>query len=154
MRTVNMISGYQRRNRKSTVAIPIENGDNITADQFTKILMHINRTGGVLETISEAFLGSLIGGMNFLQVWMDYREDPVSGTIKVDNQPYNYFLVDPYFKKPDLSDCNALWTRKFLTKREIISLLPAYTEEIIGLTPNDYGNAKDGKFQFAAESYA
>lgn len=153
MRTVNMISGYQRRNRKSTVAIPIENGDNHTADQFSKILMHINRTGGVLETISEAFLGALIGGMNFLQVWMDYREDPVSGTIKVDNLPYNYFLVDPYFKKSDLSDCNELWTRKFLTKREIISLLPAYTDEILGLMPNDYGNAKDGKFQFAAESY-
>jgi hypothetical protein len=149
-----MISGYQRRNRKSMVAIPIENGDNHTADQITKCLMHIARTEGVLETISEAFLGSLIGGMNFLQIWIDYREDPVSGTIKVDNQPYNYFLMDPYFKKSDLSDCNNLWTRKFLTKREIVSLLPDKTEEILALTPNDYGNAKDGKFQFAAESYA
>src|SRR5574340_460932 len=29
-RLVNMISGHQRRNRKSTIAVPIENGDQVT----------------------------------------------------------------------------------------------------------------------------
>jgi len=33
-----MISGHQRRNRKSTIVTPVENGDEMTADQFTKIL--------------------------------------------------------------------------------------------------------------------
>jgi hypothetical protein len=88
--------------------------------------------------------------MNLLHVWVDYREDPISGTIKVDNCPHNYFLIDPYFKKADLSDCNALWKRTFLTKREAISLMPQYAEEILGL----YGvDNRDGKFQFAAEAY-
>ena len=45
---INMISGYQRRNRMSTTVIPIENGDDETADQFTKVMMHIDRTEGVL----------------------------------------------------------------------------------------------------------
>ena len=35
--TCNTVSGLQRRNRKSLIAIPIENGDQETADQFTKI---------------------------------------------------------------------------------------------------------------------
>ena len=34
-----MVDGYQRRNRKSSVVTPIENGDALTADQFTKILL-------------------------------------------------------------------------------------------------------------------
>ena len=39
-RVVNMISGHQRRNRKSTIVTPRENSDNAdTADQFTKILL-------------------------------------------------------------------------------------------------------------------
>ena len=154
MRIVNMISGHQRNNRKSTVVVPIENGDAETSDQFTKILMWINQQEGVLETISDSFQGSLVTGMNLLHVWMDYREDPVSGNIKVDNCSYNSFLIDPYFRKADLSDCNGLWKRSFLTKREVISLLPDYEDIILGLQGNDSGSGRDGKFQFMPESYA
>lgn len=152
-RVVNMIDGFQRRNRKSTICIPIENGDSVTADQFTKILMWNDRQEGVLETISRSFRGSLVTGMNLLQVWVDYRSDPVSGDIRVDNCAYNSFLIDPYFKKPDLSDCNSVWKRSFLTKRECLSLLPDKTEEILALNGNDSGNGRDGKFQFMPESY-
>lgn len=152
-RVVNMVSGHQRRNRKSTVVVPVDNGDAETADQFTKTLMWINNQEHVLETISDSFHGALVTGMNLLQVWVDYRSDPVSGNIKVDNCSYNSFLIDPYFRKADLSDCNALWKRSFLTKRECISLLPAQAEEIMGLVGNDSGTGRDGKFQFMPESY-
>lgn len=150
---INMISGHQRRNRKSTIVIPIENGDQDTADQFTKVLMHIHRTEGVLETISESFHGSLVTGMNLLQLWVDYREDPVSGNIKVDNCAYNSFLIDPFFRKADLSDCNGIWKRSFLTRREVVSLLPDKEDEILGLISNESGTGRDGKFQFMPESY-
>ncbi len=153
-RVVNMISGYQRRNRKSTIVTPVENGDAETADQFTKILMWCNNQEGILETISEAFHGALVTGMNLLQVWVDYRSDPVSGNIKVDNTSYNGFLIDPYFRKADLSDCNSIWKRSFLTKRECISLMPNAAEEILGLYGRDTGSGRDGKFQFMPESYS
>ena len=150
-RVVQMASGYQRRNRKSTIVVPRENGDQETADEFTKVLMWLNDQEGVLETISESFHGSLVTGMNLLQVWMDYRSDPVSGNIKVDNCSYNSFLIDPYFRKSDLSDCNAIWKRSFITKQEAASLLPSHVEEILGLVANQDG--QDGKFQFMPESY-
>ena len=153
MRVVNMIHGHQCRNRKSIIATGIENADDQTADQFTKIMLNICQQENVLETISTAFRGALVTGMNLLQIWVDYRQDPVSGNIKVDYLPYNAFLIDPFFTKQDLSDCNSLWTRKFLTKRECISLLPDHTEEILGLNGNDSGNGRDGKFQFAPQSY-
>lgn len=152
-RVVNMIGGHQRRNRKSIIAVPVENADNETSDQFTKVLMWVVNQEQVLETISESFHGALVTGMNLLQIWVDYRSDPVSGNIKVDNCSYNSFLIDPYFKKSDLSDCNALWKRSFLTKREAISLLPEMTDEILGLIGQDSGTGRDGKFQFMPESY-
>lgn len=152
-RVINMISGHQRRNRKSTIVVPFENGDSETADQFTKVLMWIDRQASISETISDAFHGSLIGGMNLLQTWVDYRSDPISGNIRVDNCSYNSFLIDPYFKKQDLSDCNSIWKRSFITKREALSLLPAKTDEIIGMVGGDNGTGRDGKFQFMPESY-
>lgn len=149
-RVVQMISGHQRRNRKSTIVTGVENADNLTADQMTKILTWVNNQEGVLDTLSESFHGALVTGMNLLQVWVDYRSDPISGNIRVDNCSYNSFLIDPFFKKTDLSDCNAIWKRSFLTKRECISLLPDKTDEILGLMGNDN---RDGKFQFMPESY-
>ena len=151
-RVINMVSGYQRRNRKSTLVIPIENADEITADQFTKIMFWLNGQENILETISESFHGSLVTGMNLLQVWIDYRNDPVSGNIKVDNCSYNSFLIDPYFRKADLSDCNGIWKRSFITKQEAVSLLPDHAEVIAEL-PAQSGTGRDGKFQFMPESY-
>jgi hypothetical protein len=152
-RVINMISGHQRRNRKSTIVVPVENGDAQTSDQFTKVLLWVNQQESVLETISESFQGALVTGMNLLQIWVDYRNDPVSGNIRVDNCSYNSFLIDPYFRKADLSDCNAIWKRSFLTKAECVSLLPANAEEIADLPFNDSGTGRDGKFQFMPESY-
>ena len=149
-RVVQMISGHQRRNRKSTIVIPVENADSHTADQFTKVMNWVNRQEGILETISESFNGSLISGMNLLQVWLDFRSDPVSGNIKVDNCAYNSFLIDPYFRKSDLSDCNFLWKRSFITKREALSLLPNKVEEVLSLYGQD---TRDSKFQFMPENY-
>ena len=152
-RVINMIDGHQRRNRKSIICIPERNKDQETADQFSKALLWLDKQENYLHTVSDAFHGALVTGLNFLQVWVDYRSDPVNGSIKVDNCSYNSFLVDPYFRKSDLSDCNALWKRSFLTKREAISLLPEHTEEILGLTGLDAGTGRDSKFPFLPESY-
>ncbi|MFW6121481.1 MAG: hypothetical protein ACOC80_11360, partial [Petrotogales bacterium] len=147
----NMVSGHQRNNRKSTIVIPVENGDQKTADQFTKIIMWINQQENVLNTISDAFQGALTTGMNLLHVWIDYRNDPVSGNVKIDNCPYNSFLIDPYFKKPDLSDCNGLWKRAYITKDEALSLLPDKADEIENINPLETN--RDGKFQYLPENY-
>lgn len=147
-----MITGRQRQNRKSTICIPIENGDNKTADQMTKVLGWVHRNGNMYETISEAFdKGAIINGMNLLQIWVDWREDPISGNVKLDNRDYSSFVIDPYFKKPDMSDCNFVILRTWMTKAEAISLYPDY-EDMIS-TVNYDGTKGDGKFQYMSENY-
>lgn len=149
-RVCNMITGYQRRNRKSTTVIPVENSDEQTANQFSKILLWSMEKDDTLETISQAFDGAVTTGMNLLSVWMDYRSDPINGDIRVDNVSYNGYLIDPFFKKHDLSDCNFIWTRKWLTKTQIKALLPDKKSEIEKLSAN---GSRDGKFQFMPEAY-
>ncbi len=150
----NMVSGYQRRNRKSTVVVPLENGDQQTADQWSKILLNVYKREGVYETISEAFhQGGCIAGMNLLHVYMDYRNDPVSGDLKVDNCSYNSFFIDPYFRKPDLSDCSFVWRRSYLSHSAAAALMPDRYEEIMSLPGNPTGTGRDGRFQYMPESY-
>lgn len=149
-RIISMIEGHQRKNRKSTIIIPQENGDEETADQYTKLMLWSDQQDNVLETISEAFLGALITGMSFLQVWVDYSRDPINGDIRVDTKPYNYVVMDPFFKKGDMSDCREMWIRTYVTKKQCYQLLPGQEEKIDSLQSSGY---RDGKFQFTPESY-
>lgn len=151
----NMVSGYQRRNRKSTVVVPLENGDQETADQWTKILLNIYKREGIYESISDAFhQGACISGMNLLHVYLDYKNDPVSGDIKVDNCSYNSFFIDPYFRKPDLSDCAFVWRRSYMTHSAAASLMPPDKyDEVMSLQGNPTGTGRDGRFQYMPESY-
>lgn len=150
-RVVNNVSGYQRRNRKSTIVTPREGSDQLTADQLTKIMLWSDSQDNVLETISDAFEGALVTGMNLLQVWVDYRNDPISGDIRVESIPYNGFMMDPFFRKSDLSDCNGVWKRCFTTPAEAASLLPEHYDDIMSMKG---AAGKDMKFQFMPENYS
>lgn len=154
-RVINMISGAQRRNRKSIVVVPVEKGDQETADQFSKLVSWISRQENLLETISDAFQGTNISSLSLLQVWLDYREDQVSGNIKIDYCPFNSFFIDPYFKKMDLSDCNGIWKRTFLTKEEVTSLFPNKKHTFDSLDASKENvSSMDSKFTYMPENYA
>lgn len=151
----NMISGYQRRNRKSSIVVPLENADQETADQWTKILLYIYKKENVYETISEAFhQGACITGMNLLQVYLDFTNDPLNGDIKVDNLAYNEFMIDPYFRKTDLSDASFIWRRSYLTHSAAAALMPEdQYDEVMSLQGNPTGMARDGRFQYMPEAF-
>jgi len=149
-RNCNMITGYQREHRKSTTVVPVEGADQQTSDDFTDIFFHLNSQANVLFNISESFDNMLTTGLSFLAPWIDFRDDPVSGDIKMDWLPYNEFLVDPYFKQKDLSDCNFLWRRKWYSKQTAKTFYP-YAADLID-SIHGRGN-RDGKFQFMPEAY-
>ncbi|KKL48530.1 hypothetical protein LCGC14_2324590, partial [marine sediment metagenome] len=130
-------------------SVPLEGSDQKTNDQFSKLLMWNDQQENVGETLSQAFEGALITGMNLLQVWVDYSRDPISGDIRVDNVPFNAFIIDPYFRKMDLSDCRFIWKRSFTTHEQAMALLPNQEENLqqIGIAAQS-----DGKFMYMPES--
>jgi hypothetical protein len=149
----NMVSGYQRRNRKSSIVVPLEDGDQETADQWTKILLGIYKREGVYDVISDAFhQGACITGLNLIQVYLDYQNDPVSGDIKVENCPYNTFFIDPYFRKTDLSDCSFIWKRSYMSHTAAAALMPDKYDEIMALPGNPTGTGRDGRFNYMPEA--
>lgn len=150
-RIINMISGFQRRNRKSIICVPQEGADEATASDYSALLLWAHNRGNVLNAISDAFENALITGMSLVSTWMDYRSDIANPDICVDVLPYNAFLMDPWVRKwATLEDCNYIWTRKYLSKKQVKSLLPGREEEIDKLPME---NGRDDKFWFLPEVY-
>lgn len=148
---IQMVTGYQRRNRKSTICIPTKNGIQQTADQFSKCLFYVHNKGGMYQVYSDAFeQGAITQGLGFLSIFKDMTNDPVSGDIGMRYVDMKSVIFDPYFRKHDLSDCRFMWTRQFFDKQELIFLYPELEDQIMG---NNMGTFRDDKFYYMPEVY-
>ncbi len=143
-RLINLVQGYQRKNRLATTVSPVEDASAGTADLFTDTIQSVMQYGDGYEIISEAFKGALTTGMSFVSPWLDYRNDPVSGDIKFHHDAWNAVILDPFLTKKDLSDCSFVARRKFLSRTEVISLLPDKQDVIEGLP----WGTRDDKFTY------
>jgi len=143
-RNINMITGYQRKHRLSSVVSPVENSDQQTADQLSQLLLYTMNYGEGYRTISDCFGGALKTGWNLASIWVDYRDDPINGDIKFGREPYNGFIVDPYFTKLDFSEAAYILRRRYLSADHVASLLPGQEKEVYALY--EQGWERDDKF--------
>lgn len=144
-RVVNLYSGYERENRTSTVCMPIESSDVKTADQFSDIMYYVYEKANADYIISEAFEHSLKTGLSIVGIYMDYSKDKVNGDIKMYWKPFNALMLDPYFTKRDLSDCDQVSSRDLLSKEMIKAMLPNVDPTIIDNLPT---GIRDNKYQY------
>ncbi len=152
LRVINMISGYQRKNRNTTICTAVENADTKTADQFSALLLWAMNYDDTYEKISDCFDGANITGMNMLNIWMDYRDDPENGDIRCSRVPYNAFIMDPYWKNTDLSDCEWIWNRRYFTKKQILGLVPKSVQKDIERLKPPQNQTADGRFLYLPEN--
>jgi hypothetical protein len=148
---VNMITGYQRQHRKSVTYVPIEGADPTTADQYTRLIMHSSSMEGINEQFSKACELATISGMVLLQPYLDFTgDDAAQGQLKLKIWEYNAFLVDPYFRNPDMSDAQFVWCQEYISKKEAESRFPDKVDAIAPMagTPQRYGS-----FYFLPENY-
>ncbi len=146
-RHINMIAGFQRKNRKSTTTIPIFQDDKLS-DDYNACLKWCDNRDGFHEYQSQSFEGALDTGLTLLHLYPDYTLDPISGDLFTDQVAYNNFLIDPYWRKMDFTDCNFIWRRRWVNKTGAKALLPGRDKEIDKMQPN---GLKDGRFPLQAE---
>lgn len=147
-RHVSMVCGFQRKNRKSTIALPINSNDDQLADDYNRVFRYCDDRDGFQEYLSQAFEGAVDTGETLLHLYPDYTYDPISGDLFTDAVSYNNYLIDQYSRKQDLSDCNGIWRRRWVSRTMAKMLLPGLAEEIDRMRP---GGSKDGKFPLQAE---
>jgi hypothetical protein len=148
---VSTISGYQRRNRKSSTCIPVHPNGQKTADQLTKVLFHILGNTGNYQVYSDCFeKGALTQGLGFCYSYIDKTSDIVSGNIKKRFIDMKSTLYDPYFRRHDMSDCRFWWVRTFFDRYEAPVLYPHLSDDILSLPRGSY---RDDKFYYMPEVY-
>jgi len=148
---VNMITGYERQHRKNFSYVPTEGSDPQTTDQYTKLITTVANRGAIHEQKSKAKELSAVAGMCLLQPYLDYTsDDQAQGELKVKIWEYNAFLVDPYFRSPDMSDAQFVWCQEYISKKEAENRFPDKLESIAPMagTPQRYGS-----FYFLPENY-
>lgn len=146
-----MITGYQRQHRKGFTYIPTEGADPNTTDQYTRLITHVANSEGIHEQFSRACEQACINGMVLVQPYLDYNsDDQAQGNLKVKVWEYNSFLVDPYFRSPDMSDAQFVWCQEYISKKEAEFRFPDKLENIAPMagTPQRYGS-----FYFLPENY-
>lgn len=148
---INIVTGYERQHRKSFNYVPCEGADPQTTDQYTTLMTHVANAGAIHEQKSKAKELAAVAGMCLVQPYLDYRgDDAAQGTLKVKIWEYNSFLVDPYFRNPDMSDAQFVWTQEYISKEEAESRFPDKVRDIAPMagTPQRYGS-----FYFLPENY-
>lgn len=148
---VNMITGYERQHRKNFSFVPCEGADPQTTDQYTKLITHVANAGSIHEQKSKGKELSAVSGMVLLQPYLDYMgNDQAQGELKIKIWEYNAFLVDPYFRSPDMSDAQFVWCQEYISKKEAENRFPDKLEAIVPMagTPQRYGS-----FYFLPENY-
>jgi len=143
-RLINLVQGYQRKNRLSTVISPIEDASEETANLLTDVVQYVMQYADGYDAISDAFKGALTSGLSFLSPYLDYRSDPVSGDIRFHLDDWNAVIFDPFMSKMDLSDCTFVARRRYLSRTDAISLLPDKHDLIMGLP----WGSRDDKFTY------
>lgn len=148
-RQINMVAGYERQHRKSTMCIPQRDDAQQDSDDMTQILLNLYSRGSFHESKSNAFEGAITAGQDFLHVYKDTLHDPVSGDLSVDHVGFQNVLIDPWYRKQDLSDCNFIWRRRWLTEQAAIMIMPEAKKDITRIKS---GGSRDGKFPMQAQA--
>lgn len=148
---INMVTGYERQHRKNFNYIPIEGADPKTTDQYTRLITNVANAGYIHEQKSKAKELAAIAGMNLVQPYLDYTgDDMAQGELKVKIWEYNSFIVDPYFRNPDMSDAQFVWCQEYISKREAEARFPDKVKHVAPMmgSPQRYG-----RFYFLPENY-
>lgn len=146
-----MVTGYQRQHRKSIVYQASDGADPHTTDQYTRLMMNVCQKEGIHEQYSKSCELAAVAGMNLIQPYLDFTgDDPAQGQLKLKIWEYNSFLVDPFFRNPDMSDAQFVWCQEYISKRVAEERFPGQIQNIRPMTgtPQRYGN-----FYFLPENH-
>lgn len=148
---INMVTGYERQHRKNFNYIPCEGADPQTTDQYSTLITHVCNAGYIHEQKSKAKELAAIAGMNLVQPYLDYTgDDAAQGTLKLKIWEYNSFLVDPYFRNPDMSDAQFVWCQEYISKNEAEN---RFSDKISYVKPMMGSPQRYGRFYFLPENY-
>lgn len=119
-RFLHLLSGYQRQHRLAISYKPVGDSDPLVAEQMTHLVLNALESDQMsgYNQISTAFSADNKVGLDWVELYVDYSDDPLNGDIKFRRTAWPKIMIDPMFQQLDLSDAGYLIRRERLTKRQ------------------------------------
>lgn len=141
---IDWVNGWQIQNRLSPVVLPIQTLHQQAADDLTECLLYVFDKYHGYRGVSETFGAGNKTGWGLLNIYSDFTSDPVNGDVQFARDPYSGFILSAYFTKLDLSDCDHVIKRKYISPSVAATLLPGQEDDVMSLARD--GWERDNKF--------
>lgn len=128
--TLLVVSGHERGNRMRVRYLPVEQGDNATAETWTEVARIVQEQGDIDFNKSEAFFDMLKGGRGFVHLRLCYDSNP-AGEIVSDLVPPWELRIDPFCRSYDLNNARWVIWSKDVSLEELLVLWPEKSDEIL-----------------------
>ena len=135
---IKLFTGIERQSKSDYKAFPEGAEDSITAEIATKLMKNVVKNSSLEIKLSEILKNGAIGGMCFIEPYIDYSFDMINGDMKFNKISPLDIYIDPHFKEYDLSDSKfIIKVTSDLSKDDLLTLFPDQEKKI-----NEIGNGK------------
>lgn len=125
---IDLLKGYQTRNRYDIRYFPVEGGDSVVADILTALVKNITEQNNFAYEESAVFEDQLIPGRGLFDVNVSY-EDNLEGEIEIDRFQWDDGFFGPH-EKMDASDAEYQVKTKWFSLARLKSLWPDKADDI------------------------
>ena len=128
---IKLITGIERQSRSDFKAFPEGEEDVITGEIASKLLKNISKGSNVERKHSAQFKDGCIGGVSYIEPYMDYSYDLIHGSMQFKKLSAQDVYPDPEAIEYDLSDGKfMIKVTKDLTEDQMVVLFPDKEKEI------------------------
>lgn len=107
---IKLITGIERQSKSDFIAFPEGEEDSLKGNAVTRLIKNVSKQSNVQLHLSNQFKNGAIGGVSYLEPWIDYSFDLINGEMKFKTVSGTDVFPDPDGQEYDLSD------HKFLIK--------------------------------------
>jgi hypothetical protein len=129
---INLLAGIQRQGRQDISVVARKGGLKQLASAFTQILRHcLDMTDADYET-ADCFLDGIIGNKGWLNLSVNFTEDPVYGDLSVRKVSPFEMREDPDAREYDLNQSGKFVIRDiWMDKQGLLLNFPDKTEDLV-----------------------
>ena len=128
---IETLSGIARQQRTDIKVLPVEGGDQFSADVLTQAIKQILVQNEFDHEEIDVFEDQVSTGRGVLEVYPDYDEN-IEGNIKVRYLPFDMITIAPHYRK-DLSDAEYMFKWKWVSQAQLQNIYPEFKGEIEAL---------------------
>ena len=122
---LKLITGIERQSRSDYKAFPEGTEDELISEVATRLLKNVAKQSRLKHKLSDQFKDASIGGVCYVEPYIDYTQDLVNGEMKFRKVEAKRVLFDPNCEEYDLSDGKSLIKLTLgLNKDDLLMLFP------------------------------